>query len=356
MVRKARGLLVVALLLTLGELHPNAASAQAGPATAQVVLGLPPGPISVSNLPPPPPVSGLLPSPEPGQPGGISFEDCNGPLLRGDPLLDRPEFPLPGWLLAVETGAMVPHIKNRLTAQVPVAGDLVTVHVPTGDLDWTGPIRVELGYRFPEGFGEVLLSYRSLVSDGFGWMANFDALGDSAWRRSRLNLNEVALDYASREYSLGPCWDMKWKAGVRLASVFFDARAVAPVLARRNSNDYLGAGPELGLDLWRRLGLSGWAWFGRLEGAALLGKIKQGFNEEVIRDGTLVGGAQTIRGNQGVPVLTVQTGLSWTPPRYTRLRLSTGYEYEMWWYIGQAADSAAELTDQGVFFRAELNF
>jgi hypothetical protein len=293
---------------------------------------------------------------EPGQPGIVLFEDCNGPLLRGDPLLDRPEFAPPGWLLAVETGAMVPHVKNRLIGQVPVGGDVVTVHVPTGELDWTGPIRIELGYRFPEGFGELLVSYRSLVSDNLNWIANFDLFGDSAVHRSRLNLNEVAVDYASREYALGPGWDMKWKAGVRFASIFFDSRVVSPLLAERNSNDYWGVGPELGLDLWRSLGMRGLAWFGRLEGAALLGKIKQGFEEEVIRGGSLLGGAQTVRGNQGVPVLLVQTGVSWTPPRYPRLRLSTGYEYEMWWYIGQAGDSSAELSDQGVFFRAEWNF
>ncbi len=155
MVRKARGLLVVALVLALGELHPNAASAQAGPATAQVVLGLPPGPISVSSLPPPAPVPGLLPSPEPGQPGGISFEDCNGPLLRGDPLLDRPEFPLPGWLLAVETGAMVPHIKNRLTAQVPVAGELVG----RSRLDGPDPCRVGLSVPGRVWGGVALLPF-----------------------------------------------------------------------------------------------------------------------------------------------------------------------------------------------------
>ncbi len=356
MVRKARGLLVGVLLLTPGGLGGSPASAQTGPATAQVVIGLPPGPVSFSGLPPAAPGPGLLPSVEPGQPGTVLFEDCNGPLLRGDPLLDRPEFAPPGWLLAVETGAVVPHVKNRLTGQVPVGADIVTVHVPTGELDWTGPTRIELGYRFPEGFGELLVSYRSLVSESFGWIGNFDPFGDSAFRRSRLNVIEVAVDYASREYALGPGWDMKWKAGVRFASVYFDARAVAPVLEERISNDYWGVGPELGLDLRRCLSLPGLAWFGRLEGAALLGKIKQGFEEDVIRDGSLLGGAQTVRGNQGVPVLRVQTGLCWTPPRYPRVCLSTGYEYEMWWYIGQAGDSSAELWDQGVFFRAELNF
>src|SRR5438309_2662806 len=78
-------------------------------ATPVLAQALPPTPVPVSPTPPPGPAPILqapvspppaLPPPPPGglvspPPGG--FEDRNGPLLRGDPLLDRPGYPQPGW-------------------------------------------------------------------------------------------------------------------------------------------------------------------------------------------------------------------------------------------------------------------
>ena len=66
--------------------------------------------------------------------------------------------------------------------------------------------------------------------------------------RSRLNLNVLDLDYSNRETSLnlGPLWDMKWRVGVRLSSIYYDAKAGNPVVAQRTANDFRGGGPQSG--------------------------------------------------------------------------------------------------------------
>jgi hypothetical protein len=56
-----------------------------------------------------------------------------------------------------------------------------------------------------------------------------------------------------------------------------------------------------------------------------------------------------------VPTLNAQFGVGWAPPG-TRLRFSAGYQYEHWWSLGNVGDSRAELSDQGVFFRADFSF
>jgi hypothetical protein len=355
---------VLAVLAALGAVGSRPAWSQelptapvpvlAGPPTAP---SLPPGAGSAAQVPAPAPV--FLPGP----PACAPYEDCNGPLLRGDPLLDRPQYPLPGCFAAFEVGILVPHVKNRLVAGNLSGTDPLSsllpnqVHVPGADLDWTGSPRIELGYRLPEGFGEFLIAYRSLVSEGSDVIPSFDIDGSDGVVKSRINVNVLDLDYGSREYALGPHWDMKWKAGVRLASVFYDSLAVGPFLEQRVSNDFRGIGPHLGLDLWRYLEVPGLVFFGRLESAALIGRINQGFGQSLLfDDGTLVGSAATVRTTQAVPVVDFQLGLSWLPLARRNVRLAAGYRLEAWWYLGQTSESRAELIDQGVFLRAEVGF
>jgi hypothetical protein len=271
-------------------------------------------------------------------------------------VLDRPPAPLPGWFAAVELNLVGPHIKNRLRSAVTVNGFAPdVVHLPTAELDWTGSPRIEVGYRWPEDVGEFSVSYRFLVSEGRD--ADFSLIDpDDAFLKSRLNVNVIDLDYGSHEFGLAR-WDMKWRAGARIATAFFDSRAGSFFFEQRTSNNFVGAGPHVGMDLWRSFDLAGLAFFGRVEGAAVIGQVSQGFEEVAVLERGLVGGARTIHDTQAVPVLSFQVGLSWTP--YWRgpwRRYSLGYEFERWWYIGDVRDSRAELTTQGVFFRGEFGF
>jgi hypothetical protein len=288
----------------------------------------------------------------------VPYADGNGSLLKGDGCVDRPCAPLPGWFAAVEADLVAPHIKNHLSADVNVGGLFTdTVHLPTAELEFVGSPRFELGYRFPEGFGEVLVSYQSLVSDGSATLVNFDPLGEGDVR-SRLNLNVLDLDYRSREFCLWPNWYMDWQAGVRVAGVYFDSRAEGAILEQRTSNNFVGAGPHLGLDLWWHVGYPGLAVFSRLEGAAVIGEVHQGFEETLAVNGVpAVGGATTVSSTQVVPVMRFEVGLSWAPPCNDRwLRFSAGYLIEHWWDIGHAGGSQAELGAQGLFLRSEFSF
>jgi hypothetical protein len=215
---------------------------------------------------------------------------------------------------------------------------------------------IAVGYRLPEGFGEFLVTYRFLVAEGRDTIGDFDPGGDGMLK-SRLNMNVIDLDYASREFSLFPKWDMKWQIGARIASVYFDSRAIGTFLEQRTSNNFFGAGPHGALELGYHLDWPGLSVFARLDGAVVLGRVGQGFEETVSFPGMpTFGGAATVHSSQAVPVFSFETGLCYVPGGADRMRFCLGYVLEHWWELGQAGASSAELNDQGVFFRSEFNF
>lgn len=344
------------LSISAGLVWASALAAQELPSAPVPVA--PPG-ASAPAAPAPSPRLSPPPPPAPLPPISAPYQENNGGLLPGDPLLDRPGSPPPGWFASLELNVLAPHIQNRLQGQVAVDGFVPdTVHLPTAPLDWTGAPRLDIGYRLPEGCGEFLVGYRFLVSEGTNLLYGFDLDGGDAFLKSRLNMNVIDLDYASREYSLGRYWDMKWRVGGRIAVVYFDSLAEGVFLEQKTSNHFVGGGPHAGLDLWRSLDWPGLSLFGRIDGATVIGQISQSF-EETFPDenGNLVGAATLVHHTQAVPVLGVQAGLSWTP--YWRRHLSRyalGYEFERWWSVGDAGDSQANITTQGVFFRAEFGF
>jgi hypothetical protein len=301
----------------------------------------------------------LLPPPPIVPPPYAPYQDNNAPLLVRDPLFDRLNSPLPGWFGALELDLVGAHIKNHLQAQLQLDGfDPNVVHLPTAELQWTGGSRIETGYRFCDGWGEILARYRFLVTDGSRVVSGFDLDGSDGVLKSRLSLNAFDLDYGSCHYNLDPHWDLQWRIGARLAAVFFDSRAEAFFLEQRTSNNFVGAGPHSSLELWRSFDWPGLGIFARVDGALLLGQVSQGF-EEVVTDenGNATGTAAHITSTQAVPVVEAQLGLGWTSCWHHHWsRLAIGYEFERWWDIGNAADSRAELTAQGVFFRYEFGF
>ena len=132
-----------------------------------------------------------------------------------------------------------------------------------------------IGFCWREGSG----------STPAGSIASPDA---TAALKSHLNIHLGDLDYASRETSLGPCWGMKWRIGLRYADVFFDSRADEPLAAaaagsgifeRSISNNFWGIGPHAALELNRRRNPWGLGWVGRLDSALLFGEVQQRFAE-----------------------------------------------------------------------------
>ncbi len=203
------------------------------------------------------------------------------------------------------------------------------------------------------------MSYRFLTTSGNEVLPAFDAAGNPGNVNSRLALNSFNLDLAGREFSLGPLWDMKWRVGAQVSSVFFDSQAVSPELLQRTSNNLVGAGPHVGLDLTRRFAEApGWGLFMRAESALLISEIHQSFTESItIPGGAPVNGVGRQAQTQPAPTLNIQFGVNYTPPWNEGLRFSAGYIYEEWWNVAEAEfQSKGNVTFQGGFLRAEWRY
>jgi len=321
-----------------------------------------PGPVIVTTLPhpstdaaapagPPGPAAGVpvLPPPCPGC-------ESNGPILTGQPFFDVQGNLTPGWVVAAELDLVKPHITGFMSAPVNVGNQFIdTVGLPSPYYRWTAAPRVDLGYRFSDRDGELLVSYRFLGDDGWATLCGLPT--GQAGLGGNLDLNSIDLDYARHEHLLGPSWDVKWRAGLRLAASYFDYQANNPFESQQATDRFIGAGPHAGLDVswstgWQRLLL-----YGRLEGAALWGRVHQDFNETITIPGLApFGGADGGNHTQGVPVVSVEAGIGWFPSKHWPLRLETGYQYEVWWNIARGGDSTGNLYDQGAFLRAEWNY
>jgi hypothetical protein len=290
-----------------------------------------------------------------GRPTVATLEDTNGQVLRGDPLLDGPRAGNLGWFGSVDLDFLGPHVNNQLTGVVTAGLRTNTVALPSTDLHWAVSPRFEVGYRFDQAAGEVTLAYRFLNSYGSANVANFDDLGSPGALRSRLNMNVVDLDYGQQENSLLPGFEMKWRVGVRLATLFFDTEASSSLLEQHESNHFAGAGPHLSLELWRPFWNRQAGVFVKVEGAGVLGTVDQRF-EETVANPIGVPAAGEIRQSQFMPTFTlsVQAGLDWTPT--DAWRFTAGYTYEQWWDATFVNNSRGDVLLQGIFLRAEWKY
>jgi len=290
------------------------------------------------------------------------------PFQGGDPQLDLPDFPPPGIFATVEMGLIRPHFANRLNGAVGLGGGRAdVVAVPAADLDWTVAPRFELGYRIPDGAGELLLSYRFLISQG-----QADVLSDEGplHLKSRLDTNVFDFDYANRDPLLTH-WEMRWRAGVRLAFFYFDSQDDRPMpaallarapLQQGDTSRFIGAGPHAGMELFRRFDIPGLAFYAAVDGAGMYGRVHQTFEESFPDSGPASFSYGTYGKSQGVGMIGAQLGLNWAPPRNTALRFFLGYQWQYWMQVGRDDNTAplkgsmGELIENGIFFRGEFTF
>jgi hypothetical protein len=291
---------------------------------------------------------------EPARPVGTasygSLEDRNGALLVGNVYLDGPRSNL-GWFATADVDLLAVHVNNQLTGTVPVGPNNDQVSLPAAKLRWTVAPRFELGYRFGQGAGELLVAYRFLGASGSTTTPAFDLAGNPGVLRSRLAMNVIDLDYANQENSLQPWCDMKWRFGIRLAHLYFASEEQSPLLQQHVTNRFFGAGPHGALELWRPIAESHFGLFGKLDAAGVMGKVQQGFAETV--PGPVSG---FTRQSQFMPsaMLNVQAGIGWTPTDHWRF--SAGYTYEHWWDAAFAGGSRGDVATQGVFLRGEWRY
>jgi hypothetical protein len=362
----ALALLTATFLSPAGARGQNAAPAPpAGPSV--------PNPNTYNPLPDLPhpldaPRSLLLPAP------ASPTSECAplpGPYFENEPFFDDPNLPLPGWFAGAEIAGLVPHIKENITGPVQIGTNAPNqVLLPNAPLDWTVAPQFTLGYRLPSAFGEFALSYRGFATQGNEVYAGADG---PAGLKSRLDLNQVGVDYLSREFSLWPNWDMTWHVGVRLSTVYYDstseesvaaAAAGSGIFQQHTSNNYWGIGPDAGVTLSRCFKGTGLAFLTRLDLADYFGRISQNYTETATAtnaSGQFLTGDNRINGSQSVPMINVQAGISYDLPlpRMPHSSLFLGYIYEYWWDIGRlnnSPGSLGEMSDQGIVFRAEFNF
>lgn len=309
------------------------------------------------------PRSLFTPAPPPGP-----APQLPGPYFEDDPRLNPPELGAIGWFASVESEIVHPHVINKLKGTVLVGGAVPTiVALPSAALNWTVEPRLDVGYRLGSGFGEFLISYRFLVTEGSQAATGPDG---PAGLKSRLNLNVVDCDYASREITLFPEWLMKWHFGVRYMSLYFDSQEGEPfaeaaagsgIFASGVSNSYWGIGPNWGFDLARRLGDTGFSIVMRADGAILLGRIRQGFfadSTALMPAGGLLSGEARFSSSQAVPMFDARLGIGWKSDPCSRMALFAGYEYEHWWNVGRESSigSYGHVFEQAIVLQAEFNF
>jgi hypothetical protein len=285
-----------------------------------------------------------------------SLEDRNGSILVGNPDLDGPRYNL-GWFATVDVDLLGSHVDNKLNNTVSVFGTIAPVALPSANLNWTASPRFEVGYRFGQAAGELVLSYRFLATSGSATTPDFDPAGNPGLLRSRLAMNIIDVDYAALEPSLLPWFEMKWRVGLRVASLFFDSDEASSLLEQHVSNSFTGVGPHAALDLWHPIAASRFGIFCKVDAAGAFGTVQQGFEETIT--GT---GSGSTRTNQFMPtiMLNVQAGIGWAPR--DNWRFSFGYTYEHWWDAAYTPapnggfQSTGDVATQGVFFRAEWKY
>jgi hypothetical protein len=335
--------------------------APGGGAQTPPILGqtLPaPGPTTLPPLPPayldqPAPLATPLPPPS-ADPGRDGWADLGAP--------SKP----PGLFLNAELDFVWPSVRNNLSATVTFpSGATDTLHVPQKSLDFTVSPRLEVGYHLPDSLGDLLFGYQFLVTEGRG---NETASFGAASIKSRLDINQFDVDYATATYSPLPRYDLKFRIGARMAAIFLDSEVSNAENFQQASNYFVGAGPSGTIDFERRfqelpeLGI-----FLRADGAALTGQVRQKFRA-TIDSGTPSEEAAFFdaQKTQVSEVLTLQAGFVYHPFGISndRLRIVGGYEFQHWWGVGKLngsvapanVQSDAEITVQGIFLRGEYDF
>src|SRR5262249_21153696 len=153
-----------------------------------------------------------------------------------------------GWFASLELLAANARISNR-----EQSGSLLTppfaspIAPPFNSLDWTAMPQFTLGYRQPEGWGELSVSYRFLITQGDGTNSQFNGTGGTV--SSRLQVHVLDLNYTLADLFPNDLWlvprQIQLTGGVRVAGVDDKTSASGgTILNQSASNTFIGAGPR----------------------------------------------------------------------------------------------------------------
>jgi hypothetical protein len=350
MIRTAHCLLLPTLLIALSTSHLSAQVPPGGPGVPYPPPAPPPFAPQTPPIPPPPPPPAPSPPASPYAPDpfcptvvpAVGNPGC-APVLQS------------GWYAMFEISVLFPEIHSSLSGGLDLGGKPANVTLGSAGLTATGSPRLEIGYRFGDDIGAVAGSYRFIATKG-GGNSFSGTLGDD-FLQSQLDVNDFAFDYISPAINIVPLWDFAWRAGLRIAAVYYDDLATNSIGQLQASNNFIGAGPHGEVEVSRAImELPGLAVLAKLDGAVLFGNDSQSFAAAL--DGPPpVAGSVRVNHYDTVPVLTFDLGVSYSPPGSLNwAKFGFGYQFEYWWDVGSTGGSHGSLGINGLYFRGEFSF
>lgn len=307
-----------------------------------------------------------LPRP-PNQPASLFDEamlsgpptpDFEHPYFQKDPLLDPVDFAQPGWFGDAEVGIIHPYVNYPTQENVPLGSNpnnVVQLQLGTAHLNWAAAPRVSIGYRLPSGFGEFLVSDRYFNARGSD--TTLTANGPAS-RQTEFMLNYTDIDYASRELTPYTGWSLRFQAGIRVAQTYLGTRvdqslvqaaAGDGIFAGRQTNHDRGVGPHFGVQIDRHFKRSGLTWVNQVDVSTIFTHVRQESFVGAIGPGGIQTGDVITKFTQNMPVLSVQIGLNWQPPRLPNSKLYVGYIGQFWYLFGTNSDVGAGPFGQPIY-------
>jgi hypothetical protein len=313
--------------------------------------------------PPDQPASLLAPAPPLGPPP----PNLEGPYFQQDPLLDPPALGAIGWFADVDVGILKPHLVNQESQSITFPdGTSFQVGVNPSHLNWTASPTIEVGYRFPAGFGGIAVAYRNMSSRGSEGVIGADG---PATLSSLLNVNVGSLDWVSNEYTPWRLCEMRVRLGLRYINDYWSSQADEPFAAaaagttiyhQRTTNSNWGLGPHGGIDLRRQLNFWGLAVLGLLDYGEGWGRTRQTYSASstTSASGLPQGGGFSLGTSDAIPVITLRLGLNWQPLSYANIRFFAGGQLDYWWNTGRMGNitTFGYFFDSGILLRGEWNF
>jgi hypothetical protein len=293
--------------------------------------------------------------------GSPLFPPQTAPLLPagdGSPF-PRSSAPCNDLFFAFELNIVKPVIVNHISGPAMFPdGTVTTVPVPQASLDWTASPVFEVGKFLPDNLGFVAVNYRFLATTGTGTATTPDGtLGDL---RSRLDYNVADFDYGTLPEAIATNTYWSGRFGFRLAQTYFDSLLQNGSRTTEATNWFLGGGAHARFDLEHRFEfLRGLSIFGHIDGAVIIGQVRQHYTEALTEpDGTVLTATGMAHHVETFPMLGLQAGLGYTPSIFQTLHLEAGYAYEEWFRVGHldSTSSTARLTTNGAFFRVQFDY
>lgn len=294
--------------------------------------------------------------------------------------LNRPA-QLPGWVGSVDVSIVQPYIGSKISSGALLDGTFPgnPVTLPIGAMNFIGAPRVELGYRWPDGLGELRTSFQLINSSGNRMIPDL-APGATRALASRLQMNVFDLDYCFSEFNLGdipvispivqiPGWlglrrpptiyqndplVMRMRFGARAASMFFDAQATGvQILNERMMSNFAGAGLHVAVEATKAMPWRPLSMYGKLDFGGILGPVRQRF----LRTDALGNSAEAnVHTSDGAPTFGLEWGLQFVPANFSNFRGALAYQYGQWWQFADTRDSTAIFQTNGVVLSGQWGF